>query len=963
MPNFPASTLQLFLTAEELWSRGVRPWVESGLGKLEQSYIVVATRGQAQGLKQRFVEDGVPLLGVEFLTPGLARRKGIAGRSAASRPAMGRELLLFGLRRLIEERCLSAEQDSSLRSYWHSLRTDAERALDDWDSLVRSGHGARDWSSPLMREIFEELELWINRMGYAPAAVQEREVVRAGAKDDDPVADRVLVAGLGAELSGEFWGVAGLVQRSREATVWVPEPDFAGGQTQTQERWVDRWQTLLEVEPLPSEAEKISSAGAGAAALLAPQSDASPDLTGTRVRVGQSRNDEMSLVVSRIAGWLGDGAKRVGVVVPMDNAAHLQLRQELMRRNIDFDDQLPVAGPPSLDVRIQQGILRYHAAGCRVEGLLELWPRLLASGATTLSQAKVRRLLDRSFEKCQRHEVADHVRLWRDKDNDLATVLELLGEPWPDELSLTEGLSRFCETCERLDVADPEAIQSLDALAGQDDGLCSRKLMAESIGSLLPDQFPATDGARKAGFAPVIIGSWRRLVGVEWTHLVFTQCNASVWPIRASESPWWTESDRQLFLSQNASDAGLLTAAEIREVDIAGMRRIARDTTTEVLLSGALHEDTEPDGILAPNMWLERYLVCKGYSQSAGGIGQAMQKLSRQAGPIELAENYDLSQWAQIERRRRDPRVPFDEWFHAGEPKDVVPDHISPRMAERSVQDPAEFWYEAVLGVSRIDREDFQRQRNRTMGLLAHDLVARALQPHHEIAAGFGPLPSAEDARQSLAASFEEWHRQQSKDVYWQTFSAELEAVTQGLLRQALNLDAGKFVATELWLPPDAKLSLARRDLALSGRMDLVRSDRPGWKDADVDIVDFKTGGDIAMSAKKMRQSGKSLQLGIYLAAARSLGAATARVWMVKPGENEVSVVSSEELDAALASLGWLDTALERGVVGALTPDQSEYSFSGYEWPRAVRPISESVLRQKYALTFASNTTTEGAKS
>ncbi len=50
-------------------------------------FLVAPTRGQTQALKQRCVEEGVALLGVEFLTPGLARSKRLPGVPLAPEPA------------------------------------------------------------------------------------------------------------------------------------------------------------------------------------------------------------------------------------------------------------------------------------------------------------------------------------------------------------------------------------------------------------------------------------------------------------------------------------------------------------------------------------------------------------------------------------------------------------------------------------------------------------------------------------------------------------------------------------------------------------------------------------------------------------------------------------------------------------------------------------------------------------
>jgi hypothetical protein len=137
--------------------------------------------------------------------------------------------------------------------------------------------------------------------------------------------------------------------------------------------------------------------------------------------------------------------------------------------------------------------------------------------------------------------------------------------------------------------------------------------------------------------------------------------------------------------------------------------------------------------------------------------------------------------------------------------------------------------------------------------------------------------------------------------------------------------------------------------------MDFVRLDRAGWKGARVDVVDFKTGGDLALSAARMARDGASLQLGVYLVAALSLGAAGGKVWMVKPGQDEMAALGAEELDEALALLGRLERSVTTGVYGALTRDRSEYAPSGFAWPLACTPISEAILKAKFAGTFGAD--------
>jgi hypothetical protein len=133
------------------------------------------------------------------------------------------------------------------------------------------------------------------------------------------------------------------------------------------------------------------------------------------------------------------------------------------------------------------------------------------------------------------------------------------------------------------------------------------------------------------------------------------------------------------------------------------------------------------------------------------------------------------------------------------------------------------------------------------------------------------------------------------------------------------------------------------------GRMDLVLSDRPRWEGAHVEIVDFKTGGDQPLSPVRMASSGAALQLGVYLAAAQSLGA-TGGISMLKPEERPARI-DMEGLERACGKLPVIGKHLVTGIYGSLTADRTDYSH-GFEWPLACAPIPETVLAGKFAATF-----------
>jgi hypothetical protein len=153
----------------------------------------------------------------------------------------------------------------------------------------------------------------------------------------------------------------------------------------------------------------------------------------------------------------------------------------------------------------------------------------------------------------------------------------------------------------------------------------------------------------------------------------------------------------------------------------------------------------------------------------------------------------------------------------------------------------------------------------------------------------------------------------------------------------------------EIRLPDTASVPVGGGlSIGVSGRMDIVLSDRPQWDGANLEIVDFKTGGDAKITAKAMA-GGRSLQLGVYLAAAHSLGAA-GNVWMLKP-EASPSKISSREVEAACRLLENIGRHLAGGIYGAMTRDRTDFTHE-FEWPLACVPIAAAILEAKFGATF-----------
>lgn len=922
----------------------MRPWL-AVRGSLRRDFVLVPTRGQAHALKLRCVREGLPLLGVEFLTPGLARQKWTA-LARPDRPALGRELLLLNLRALIEERLAPLTPEATAWGLWKSLQSDPEGALDDYDELLQAGFTARDFPLAPLRDIFGELERRVARAGYDLAARQALAAATMVPATGPQLEGRLLVHGFAAEHAREFFSVTALARRAAGVTVLLPEPEF--GRKDDDERWVEAWEKALEAEAMPLAAAEPSGIGVGVARLW---TGGEGSAAGTTVLVGHTRTDEMQLVADEVVRRLGAGSGNLAVIFPGAGPAHLRLARLLAARGVPFNDLLESAGPVEADLQLQRALLAFYERGARLEELLALWPLLHATGHTELSLGKARDVCTRVFDARQTHSLAVVLPDLAARDDprwpewkEVARVAGLLLPAWPQRLTLADALERFTHIGARFKLPGAEAWPALVAYAQQDRRELPAKVVLAALTSFVPEKAPASGMPGRGRFAPVTLTTWRRASALAWSDVIFTQSNAGVWPRRAESGCWLTDEHREELNRRTPHGLRLFTGDSRAWLEKQGCASVAANATGGVVFSAALFDEEEPELKLAPNAWLERVLLAGG---GEAGLEERFARLARvvpvpPAGPAP-------AEWFAIWRRRRDPAAAFDEHFLCGDPVVTRPAELAPRLLERAVQDPAELWFEGVLRLQRVGWEPLVRARKKSLGSLVHRVLASALRgpPVEGI---FKELPAETEARAKLAEELARLRGQWPRDRYWDSFHAELGEMAATLLAQVYRLPAGKFVAVEAKLPAGTSIPVGDGPLAIAGRMDLALSSAPGWAGAEVEVVDFKTGADARLSARAMAR-GASLQLGVYLAAVATLGVAGARVWMLKPEGAKPSSLGLSELPEALAALGQIGRHLASGRYGALTADRTDFS-QGYDWPLACTPVRHAVLAAKFAATF-----------
>ncbi len=940
--------VELFLSrfADGAWREVVRPWLEEGKGTLARSLVVAPTRGQTQALKQRCLDEGVRLLGVEFLTPSLARKK--------RRPptGLGKGLQLLLLRGRIGARVAALADDDPARRLWRSLESDLESALSEFEDLIRGGFRAEHFPRPELRAVFGDMAAWIAAHGYALGPLDDEESgLRRPPAQAARIADRLLVLAGGAEGWPEFFGLVALARRCGSVCVVLASPEFHGRRESDQE-WVEAWEAALGVAKQSADETEPEGTCAAVADLWS-GGDGSADRAD--VVIGHSRSGEMDEVARAVARLLAQGSENIAVILHGAGPAHARLVGLLEEAAIPYADLIGIPGTPPIDIAIQKALVDFYGRGCRLEELLALWPLLGFLNLANLTQARARRVCQQLFDDAQAHALGPLLeRLEASEDADwkeVGRVARLVLPEWPDPLTPAQALDRFEAVRERLALAEPAGWGALREFARRAQEPMPAGALLEAIRSFLPEKGPLVASPGKTTFARVTLTTVRRAAGVSWSDVILTGANARTWPERREPSTWLGDEERRrLDKELGRFSLGLPTSDDRALLERRQYCSLARDCRRRVLFSASLFSEEEPEVRLSPNTWLERVMWKKGLLSPSGSGSEGFGRLSpARRRAVTWADSPELAAWAAIWRRRRDPAAPFDAHF-LGDPGGATrPRSLTASQVQEGIRDPATLWFDAVLRVRRVEWHSFFRDRRVAVGIAVHRVLAAALRGI-PAEGKFFYFPDRASAGARLDGELARLRSGRPADRYWDSFHMDVSRAARELLGRVFELPAADFAAAEIWLPEGATIPVgAGERMPVRGKMDLVLSDRPGWGGSRIEIADFKTGGDARLSARTMASRGASLQLGVYLEAARSLGA-SGNVWMLKP-EERASGIGMDELEAACAKLQVLGAHLETGIYGARTADRTEYGH-GFEWPLACAPIAAQVLEEKFRLTF-----------
>ncbi|MDE1170975.1 MAG: hypothetical protein PW734_07185 [Verrucomicrobium sp.] len=937
--------------------------------------LVVPSRAHQAAWKRFLLERGAVLFNAHFVLPRDLRPLLAEPLLGEKPPLWGREELEFLLRRMAERIDFPLCQ---------ALARDAAPLLRALDELAAAGHsaGALLAGQPAThrRDLDALRRGWEDLAGHPVLAsglraLQDARLRASAQRQPRSVPGRLLVLGCGLRQAADFPLLEAALRAWEECAVLTLLA--APGQETTEQPWHD-----LVAAALP-QAETALPGGV-------PEEGENPAPPAPRFFLAADREDAAQGLRRQVRAWLAAKPDaRIGLVFPAVSPGLSRAIQLLREDGIPFHSDFETPLPLRFEQELLRDWLRLQQDGLWLENFLAFWRRASAVPAFQKRFGADDGRLERKLAEARRQTMSDDAAVlaaWlREREEGLPALHAFMAwwereGRWPENAPLRQYLDRLGA---QLDLLLREGLgkpvrrflaQELDRLSRAWTAPLGRAAACEILESFAARPERTRDFSE---WSPVRFLSPESARGLAWDHLFLAEVEEGAWPridlpANLLEDGLRERLNRQAQvpspsggeeMSYATGYAPLLTAAE--------HRRLTRETFTLLLesagggtaLCAAARDELDGGREVSPSPF---------YRQAwEAARGPWPEKLHPSPGTEPAAsapmEDASLSALRAARAARTDAESPFGPFQFATDGKPHA-HPLTAGAAEKTLQDPATAWFEALLKMRRREETADDDPWPLFRGFWLHRWMEQLVLA---LGGAWAALPERAEWPGLFAALEKEWRRsgeevlrahaaaQAPAPTWWKSEWPRLGAAARSLLvrLQAELPPEFTHLASEFALelePAGGPLP----ELPWRGRADLIALDAPDPSQAArACIIDLKTGllaADFDAGAAADPEKAAYFQLVVYAALLRA----------ARPNLREISVLvlhagsgkaaaptPVDPADPAFAD-AWrvLEKAWKEGLFGQTLPVRDRFQKSS-RLPLATLEIPEETLREKWNRT------------
>ena len=975
------ATLYLTGSFEAAWKAAILPFFrETGLSSRLQDpgFCVALVPSRAYGffLKSRLLDENLNIAGVKFWTPGEARGH-LLDRLGFDSSIAPREILHL---------VLSATAESFADTpIIQSVARDPGSLMRCMDRLLSAGWTGRDLGIESLNPLIESFEAALKKANLVTTQAADQYLYERTASSN-PWIVRLLVAG----FDGSHWDrwplLNAVVASSKKADICLFQPRYKS--EQVDQVWIGSWEEKYgpakPIEETDDRASPFAWLAAEMETQIADRSARGRDGRAAIVHVGFNLQEEADAIVAQSLQFLSQTKEaRLGILFSGYGALSREVAARLKQHWVEFNDTLG-----------------YHRPLTEDEERWEAWLNLLAEPdldsflqyvrfRPEIYHSRIHRILDKAYTDVgvgALKVLAAYLVASPDAESQSAArVLEGI-ELLPDKATFSEFIASTCRALNKLEW--PARAQQIEQRAAfllrtlvQP---ISRSTFLRWLGEVTSPVEINRDEQTVHPYARIHLLAYSQAEWQTWSHLILAGLNENDWPPAHETLPFLSEKTIAALnakaVRQGSQGEGHLTVNGGCGWIVGPLQRsllvqrqfynLMESTSSGLCATMALTDESDLEKRRIPGDLLTHLFFTQQDSPLSDKTLDLLREKTRSwlaAGPPEKAPSKPVFEVLQTQKAylaRRDTAQPFGAYefaLTAPAPFKVV---LGCKEWENAIRHPAPVWLKNFVGVEKED-VDFKSDRwPLVIGTWVHRWLSRAVSPYK--AGAFVPCgaPGQFTKELNLAADTTRHdvgkaYREAGKAIpdWWLSGWEQALWTARKLADWMESVSGWASLASEWSLPRDLAVPVEPgHELRVKGRIDLVFADM-AWKADESNrywVLDFKTGSDKPLSAKKLPQQllkGEGVQISLYALALKSLKATEVFINLVGPEdparEPQASLADVLACDPFWKALYRMQVTGQFGMRGELRP---EYGFTpGY--PLATLEIDPGLLEEKWMLS------------
>ncbi|MBX7158111.1 MAG: hypothetical protein K1X66_06975 [Verrucomicrobiae bacterium] len=928
-PKTTPTRLAQYRTLEDVWQDNLRNWLKraSSLASEQPCFLILPHLSQSQWIRIRAAQENISISDITFLDLALLRSE-LCHHQHLPYFSIEPSVFEFSLQMIASQQSSAIAQSVALQpaSCLQAIK-DLTRAHWSLDSIPDSPLPpfSKNW-----KEKTQKTNQW------------HPDIEQTLSQTTKKIPKNWITCLIGWDA--EFLPHLSLLQTtfllSQDMEIYVPMPRITGRDPDV--LWIQTLEYHLQVNCETCRDSGYESANFSLVSnLFLNQKNHAPSL---KLFSAKDESQPTQVVLQQLTCQISHNSTDlpIGIIAPQDSPATIELIHHLQQKAIPFHHEFELRSSPSLTDQFFLAYWDYIKNQCHIEKfiiLIEILNELSLPNSAFIDPIETRKRFYYLFHRLPTTQTFTLAKLLNPQNSLDKTLLHLIEKlpPWPQTLTWLEAQDRWKQVADLFSLPFswekyfPENISSLF-----DPNPAPKEIILNFIKKLI-----SQNNLQKPDFktlSPLILTTLSQATHRQWSHLIFLECNESVWPSAPTYHAFLEDELRKKLNQLRAPhQTYLLTSEDYTVLENRRFLDLCENCQNSITLITREMDSSNPSTPCFPNKWFRQCLNL--FPDSLQSVDCLPLKPLTSATPL----IFDKNEFIAIHQSRQNPEKPFDEYNFNLSALSNFTKNWNGRTIHQALLFPATFALKTFLEAESNAHYQFHFNLNKTTGIWTWDWIKTVFQT----LATKKPW-TKETFFHELDQTQKHWSKELTHyleidplPLWWSTLIEK----SFWMASQCLNyLWETLPNYTDYQVTPTFRIN---SPISLDVHCDLLFIQEDNDKNHSWHVIHFYPNYFKGINSLHLEQN-QGLQLAAYLAIPSSIKNIT--VSCLSPYQGLIKIFTGKDWEAALPYFKKLATLQKQNCFGMKGPlyhsNQKTETL-----PLATRPISEKILAAKQALT------------